>query len=911
MNWDSPVLRRAVISVVTVLLVWAALAVGQGRPGVDLEVGAESPVQFIATRTVEVEDEAETAAAQEAARAAVEPSYVTDQEAIAATSTDIEAVFDEVAAIAIDDQPTATQPDLPPEPSVDDTTTTSSTTVPEGEEPPADVTEVVEPTLGRVTGVVFLDADGDLVFDDTADLPLPGVDVTVVGSDDRRVATSTDPSGAWVAEDVVVDGRVLVSVDLSDPSLPDDVAVGSANAFQTLEGAEVVEAEPVAFQPAWTDLQAAIDSMESAFPLLDMATVDTVIELAQGDVLRRAAGNAPQLAQVENASLDEAIDRMQAGIRSGELRAAQEDVYQTPPVVLIDGQRSPAAEAAAADITATFLQVSEVVNASATELLREQAAAAVAPVTITFRAGDVIVDEGDQLTQPAIDAIEEMNLDRPTSIGYGAILALAAVLVAMLFVYLARFRPGFWASDRRLTLLGLVLVISALSVRGVYALTGVGGDLGIVLGYAIPAAGIGFLVSVLLDARIAVLSAVALATMTGVVFDDAGFALYAAIATIAPVPLVSAISSSRDQRRAIFVTGLASAVIAFSVAWFFHESLFTNGFIGVLQATAMAAAAGWISSIIAIFLVSAFESLFDVTTNLRLLELVDRNHAALQLIQEKAWGTFNHSLMVGTLADRAARSIGANPLLARAAAYYHDIGKTEAPIYFIENQFGVPNPHDRMEPSESAKVIRAHVTDGLELAKGYRLPSEVAEGIVTHHGDGIMRYFYETAKERYGADEVDAEVYRHAGHKPRSKEMAILMLADSLEGATRATFTDQEPTPEAISTVVERVVAEKVNDGQLSESPLTLSDLRTVKAAFVEALVGHYHQRIPYPNFPDEPDQLAESREGERVAGGAPAALPGSEADDDVDVVELDESGDDAEDSETEAVVSPPPSERR
>lgn len=852
MSLDRTVVRRGLMSLVTILLVWGALAIGQGRPGVELVVGAQSPVAFTADQTVTVVDEEATAAAREQAAADVPLQYDIDQDAIASATAAVETVFDQAVLVSVADPPAPGEPSLPPEP--DPTTTTTSTTVAEGEEP---IPPPPDPTLGRVGGLLYLDADGNLRFDDTVDIPLMGVEVTVVGSDDNRTVVSTDATGLWVAEGVVVDGRVLVSVDLVDTSLPDNITVASGNALQTLEGAESMQAETVAFRPTWTDAQAAIDTLSSAFPLLEVSTIDALVGTAQGDVLRVADGRTPQLVELETASLDEVSDRMRDGIRgAAELREAQEEVVQAPPVVTIDGTRNAAAEAAAADVIATNLAVSEVVNEVTTELLRQNARESVEDVTVTFRAGDVIVAQGDELTPVQVLAIDELNLNRPTSVGYGAIAALATVLVAMLFVYLARFRPGFWASDRRVTLLGLILIISALSVRGVYALTNVGGDLGIVLGYALPVAGIGFLVSILLDARIAVLMAVALATMTGVVFDDAGFAVYAGMATIAPVPLVSAISSSRDQRRAILTTGAGAAVIAFSVSWFFHSSELSNGFIGVLQSTAMGAAAGWVSSIVAIFLVTLFESVFDITTNLRLLELVDRNHAALQLIQEKAWGTFNHSLMVGTLADRAARSIGANPLLARAAAYYHDIGKTEAPIYFIENQFGVPNPHERLEPAESAKVIRSHVTDGLRLAKAYKVPSEVAEGIVSHHGDGIMRYFYETAKERFGEDAVDAEDYRHVGHKPRSKEMAIVMLADSLEGATRATFTDTEPTPEAITAVVDRIVAEKINDGQLSESPMTLNDLRTVKAAFVETFVGHYHTRIPYPNFPDQPDEL-------------------------------------------------------
>ena len=205
--------------------------------------------------------------------------------------------------------------------------------------------------------------------------------------------------------------------------------------------------------------------------------------------------------------------------------------------------------------------------------------------------------------------------------------------------------------------------------------------------------------------------------------------------------------------------------------------------------------------------------------------------------------------MVGTLADAAARAVGANPLLARAAAYYHDLGKTVNPTFFIENQFGGGNPHDEIGPRQSVEMIRQHVTEGVKLARLYRIPTEVAEAIVSHHGDGIMRFFYE--KERTSAgEEIDPDDFRHIGHKPRSAEMAIVMLADSLEAACRAVFQAEEPTGQAIEKVVTRVIDEKVNDGQLSESSLTLGQLTRARRAFLEALVGHYHQRILYPNFP-------------------------------------------------------------
>ncbi|MFQ5524277.1 MAG: HD domain-containing protein, partial [Acidimicrobiia bacterium] len=157
--------------------------------------------------------------------------------------------------------------------------------------------------------------------------------------------------------------------------------------------------------------------------------------------------------------------------------------------------------------------------------------------------------------------------------------------------------------------------------------------------------------------------------------------------------------------------------------------------------------------------------------------------------------------------------------------------------------------HDELDPRESARIIRSHVTDGVVLALRFKIPSEVTEGIVSHHGDGVMRYFYEKAREVSDGD-VDIDDFRHVGHKPRTAETAILMLADALEAACRAEFQTEEPTPERIEKVVDKVIDEKVEDGQLSESPLTLADLTKIRRAFLDSLVGHYHQRIAYPNFP-------------------------------------------------------------
>ncbi|HEX9977660.1 MAG TPA: HD domain-containing protein, partial [Acidimicrobiia bacterium] len=174
---------------------------------------------------------------------------------------------------------------------------------------------------------------------------------------------------------------------------------------------------------------------------------------------------------------------------------------------------------------------------------------------------------------------------------------------------------------------------------------------------------------------------------------------------------------------------------------------------------------------------------------------------------------------------------------------------TVQPRYFVENQFGVTNPHDRLPPEESASIIRSHVAEGLRLAREYRIPPDVSQGILTHHGTSLMRFFFHKAEEVHG-DRFDPADYRHRGRKPRTKEMVILMLADATEAGTRALVQHEDPTSESIRQLVEGIIAEKVEDGQLEESDVTFGELTRIKEAFVDAMIGYYHTRIPYPGFP-------------------------------------------------------------
>jgi putative nucleotidyltransferase with HDIG domain len=274
----------------------------------------------------------------------------------------------------------------------------------------------------------------------------------------------------------------------------------------------------------------------------------------------------------------------------------------------------------------------------------------------------------------------------------------------------------------------------------------------------------------------------------------------------------------------------------------------------------------------------AFGGWRGILTVFHLLELANPSQPLLRRLLVETPGTYHHSIMVGNLAERAAEAIGADPLLTRVAAYYHDIGKLANPLAFIENQAGGENIHDQLEPDVSAQILKQHVADGIDLAYHARLPTSLIAFIPQHHGTAIMGYFYargrELAAEPYGglstaegrkaADAIDEHRYRHAGPKPQSREAALIMLADGVEASVRSLSARDEP---AIRAMVERIIEERLGDGQFDECDLTLRDIERVREAFVGQLLGMYHTRIAYPQ-----SKVVELESRRASGGGAEAS---------------------------------------
>lgn len=851
-------LLRFGIYVLTTAAAWGILSYGMsGDDGENLQVGAVASRTYEVVTPNTVTDTAAWEAAKEDAASRVDRVTVPRPEIEDQVVENIENFFETVVQTV---RLSGSQPIAPPESSTTSSSTTTTTVPSDGDtDTTIPATTTLPPEEVQVEGFLYIDADGNGEYDPelpedaepgaVADVPLPMVTV-FVNSPTRQARTETQSDGSFTVN--VPAGEITTEIDTTDPELPAfSVSAGTVRQSVECDPGTMCVVDPVGFDPELVPVDGVVSAISPETLVPDEA-IATLAAIAREDVVRTAVGGQSHMAVVQQEAIARAQNLFLQRIYETEtdqglkLEEAKITASEQPPLVFYTdvGQRDVAAGKAAGDVVANFLLANWTFDESATQEAREAAAAAVPEddYRVSFDQGQVIVSEGERLTQLDIDAIGQTGgiLDRTQRVW--GLLAVLAVLSAVLALYLNRFRPEFWAKPRMVALLGILLVLAAGAVRATVALAPASSW------YVMPAVAFGLMTAVLFDARIGVLMALGVAILVAAGTRDPGLTVYSLLATMAPIGFVSSVSSRTAFRNASVFAAMAAAVSAAATSWFFHTGPQDNSLVTVGSSVLWAFGVSLAAALVGLAALQFFESTFDITTTLTLLDLTDRNHKALQLLQEKAFGTFNHSLMVGTLADAAARAIDANPLLARATAYYHDLGKTELPTFFIENQFGIANPHDEMTPEESAEIIRRHVTDGVRLAEKFKIPSEVAEGIVSHHGDGIMRYFYEKAREQ--DPDVDPALFRHAGHKPRTRETAIVMMADSLEASCRAVFQNEEPTPEAIEKVVTRVIDEKVNDGQLSDSPLTLAELTQVKKAFLGSLVGHYHQRIAYPNFP-------------------------------------------------------------
>ncbi|MPZ98396.1 MAG: HDIG domain-containing protein [Dehalococcoidia bacterium] len=500
-----------------------------------------------------------------------------------------------------------------------------------------------------------------------------------------------------------------------------------------------------------------------------------------------------------------------------------------------------------------------VVDQERTNLLRDEARANTLPVRVTYQRGEVVVPPGQPLSAANIEALQEFGI-RESGISPSAIAAtavLSALVGAGMAAYLAVARPPALRGTRRLLLFALFLIVPAAVAK--FSLPLLLPDLDRhFLAAALPLAAGPMAAAVLLEVGSAIALTVLLAAV--VVFvtaylpavDSVGEAAQLETVRLGLVVIAASIAgitftARADRLQRYLVAGMVAAgatALVLLATWFMDADRRLADFLWIGAASLVG---GVLAALVAVGSFVLLSRPFGIITRVELMELAQLTHPLLRRLQDEAPGTFQHSILVGNLAERAADRIGADPLLVRVGAYYHDAGKLVAPEFFVENTpAGAPNPHDGLDPLQSTRVIQQHVTGGVEIARRERLPEAVVQFIPQHHGTRLVAYFYRRAAQ--SDPDIEEDLFRYPGPKPQSRETALVMLADSCEATVRASA---DRSAGRIREIIDATIKERIEEGQFDECDLSLRDLAIVADSYTSTLTAVFHPRVEYP----EPSQ--------------------------------------------------------
>ena len=511
------------------------------------------------------------------------------------------------------------------------------------------------------------------------------------------------------------------------------------------------------------------------------------------------------------------------------------------------------------------------IDQEATEENREKARAEIEAVV--FQQGQNIVVAGERVTTPQLALLNALGLLQGTRFDselYAGIGLLVALVMAGMWLYLHLYYDEVLRRVSTQLLLLLVVVLSLLLSIALQQLNA----------YILPVALGALLATILLGTRAAMGVGLTLSLLLGVLVHQGNSTNSAQALTIILMSVLGSLAGIRTVRRRaqrsnVLLAGLY--IGATSMVVVFAAGLATNNDLhSVLISSGYAMGSGVLASVLCVGIQPALEALFNLVTPAKLLELSNPNHPLLRRLMIEAPGTYHHSMVVANIAEAAAEAIGANPLMVRVGAYYHDIGKLKRPTYFKENQSG-ENPHDHTDPRVSTAILVAHVRDGVALGQRHRLPQRVLDMIAQHHGDTPVLFFYHKAAQLMEGKPVDIKDFRYDGPRPQTAEAALLMLADTVEAAVRAM---SDATPEKIEQTIRRLVKGKADDGQLDDTPLTFRDVAKICTAFNTLLNGVFHERIEYPTIEIHPVQelppeveafMAEQREAQGDSAPKPA----------------------------------------
>jgi putative nucleotidyltransferase with HDIG domain len=467
-----------------------------------------------------------------------------------------------------------------------------------------------------------------------------------------------------------------------------------------------------------------------------------------------------------------------------------------------------------------------------TEQLRQDVIKNITPVII--KKDQIIVNEGEPVAEAQIELLRNLGLLKEKSLSLGlhfALIVMVVGIIGMQWLYLKQKCNQVYNNYSKLVVVNVLTLLTVILTRVI----------GGISPYIIPFACAPMLLSILLDDKISVMiSALNVIFISFLMKFSVDITLIAILNAITVPIVIKKVQQRNDIIYSSLYISLVNILFSTTIGYFLSTNM-----LEIAKKSLTVGLSAFISGILAIGILPFLENIFDLVTNIKLLELSNPNHPLMKRLLLEAPGTYHHSVLVANLSEMAAESIGANPIFARVSAYYHDVGKLERPYYFKENQVGIDNPHNNLAPSLSSIIILSHVDDGVKLAKKYGLPSSIVDVVGQHHGDSLVKYFYITMKNNSeNPDDVKEEDYRYKGPAPMTKEAAIVMLADSVEAAVRSI---QAPTREKIETMVDNIIKGRLEENQLSNSELTFKDMKNIREAFLKVLSGIYHERIEYP----------------------------------------------------------------
>jgi len=591
-----------------------------------------------------------------------------------------------------------------------------------------------------------------------------------------------------------------------------------SNLRSVLEYIEVVRGDIYASQEQKVSDLAAIQ-------LINLNPESTQALLALSD-------SAWQTVQQESISVLEQV--MRTTVREDRLEDARRTIPALVSLSLPEGQATLVAE-----LVSAFVAPNSLYSQEATDELRELASAEVQPVIQSYVAGETVVPRGHVITESDLEALEQFGLLEPVVTWEDKVSVVA--LVALNFSFVAFYfsqRPDLRSNSLSLTLMAVLFLLFLGGARLIIPDR-------IVVPYMFPLAAYGMLVAALVNSRAAFILAVPLSILTGYGLTNSyELTIFYLFSCAFGILLL------RNIHRLLifFWAGFGSAIAGAMVIIAFRLADPLLDTVGLLQLGAASLFNGLAAAMLTLLMQFLLAQMLGLTTTLQLIEISRPDHPLLQTILRNAPGTYQHSLQIANLAEQAAERIGADTLLTRVGALYHDAGKVRYPLYFIENQVaGAPNPHDSLPPEESAAIIIQHVTDGVELASKHRLPKRILDFILEHHGTMMTRYQYYNAVEAAGGDEklVDKKLFTYPGPRPQSRETALVMLADGVEARSRA---ERPETEEQIYALVKDTVDLRLARGQLADTDLTIQNIDEIIDSFVTTLRGVFHPRIQYPS---------------------------------------------------------------